>query len=233
MVAARSVEADASGGRRGGRIVKAIGLRLILQTAVLAVAFAVSGHAQERLAPAKGGLEAKLEYCKTCHGLSGQGYLGYFAMPRLAGQQPEYIEAQLRAFIERRRTNPIMFNVAHVLSPSMLTALANHFKNLNPRPFGGAPRGSIAAGKRIYEEGLPEANVPACSACHGTEGKGQNEIPRLAGQVYEYMVGQLTGWKKERGQGSAVDTSAIMAPTAHNLTRSQVEAVAAYVSYLQ
>jgi cytochrome c553 len=228
-----SVEADASGGRQGGPIVSATGLRLILQTAILAVAFSATGHAQERLAPAKGGLEAKLEYCKTCHGLSGQGYLGYFAMPRLAGQQPEYIEAQLRAFIERRRSNPVMRNVAHVLNPSMITALAMHFKNLNPKPFGGAPRGSIAAGKRIYEEGLPESNVPACSACHGTEGKGQNEIPRLAGQVYEYMVGQLTGWKSERGQGTAVDTSAIMAPTAHNLTRSQVEAVAAYVSYLQ
>ncbi len=233
MVAACSVELDASGGRRGGRNVKATGVRLILQTAVLAMAFSVSGQAQERMAPAKGGLEAKLEYCKTCHGLSGQGYLGYFPMPRLAGQQPEYIEAQLRAFIERRRTNPIMFNVAHVLSPSMLTALATHFRGLNPKPFGGAPRGSIATGKRIFEEGLPESNVPACSACHGTEGKGQNEIPRLAGQVYAYTVGQLTGWKAERGQGSAVDTSAIMAPTAHNLTRSQVEAVAAYVSYLQ
>jgi cytochrome c553 len=233
MVAARSVEADASNGGRGGRIVSAIGLRLILQTAILAVAFSVSGHAQERLAPAKGGLEAKLEYCKTCHGLSGQGYLGYFAMPRLAGQQPEYIEAQLRAFIERRRSNPVMQNVAHVLSPSMVTALAMHFKNLNPKPFGGAPRGSIATGKKIYEEGLPEANVPACSACHGNEGKGQNEIPRLAGQVYPYLVGQLTGWKQQRGQGTAVDTSAIMAPTAHNLTRSQVEAVAAYVSYMQ
>lgn len=212
---------------------KATGLRLILQTAVLAMAFSVSGHAQERMAPAKGGLEGKLEYCKTCHGLSGQGYLGYFPMPRLAGQQPEYIEAQLRAFIERRRTNPIMFNVAHVLSPSMVTALATHFRHLNPAPFGGAPRGSIATGKKIYEEGLPEANVPACSACHGNEGKGQNEIPRLAGQVYEYMVGQLTGWKQQRGHGTAVDTSAVMAPTAHNLTRSQVEAVAAYVSYLQ
>jgi cytochrome c553 len=233
MAGAFSRAADPSGGRRGGGAVKGIGLRQTLLTAALALGFSVSGHAEDMVAHAKGGLEAKLEYCKTCHGLSGQGYLGYFPMPRLAGQQPEYIEAQLRAFIERRRTNPIMFNVAHVLSPSMLTALATHFRGLNPKPFGGAPRGSIAAGKRIYEEGLPDSNVPACSACHGTEGKGQNEIPRLAGQVYAYTVGQLTGWKTERGQGSAVDTSAIMAPTAHNLTRSQVEAVAAYVSYLQ
>ncbi len=211
---------------------KAIGLKLIVQTAVLAVAFSAAGHAQERMAHATGGLEAKLEYCKTCHGLSGQGYLGYFPMPRLAGQQPEYIEAQLRAFIERRRANPVMRNVAHVLSPSMISALANHFSHLNPPPFGGAPRGSIAQGKKIYEEGLPESNVPACSACHGAEGHGQNEIPRLAGQLYPYMVGQLTGWAKQRGQGTSVDTSAIMAPTAHNLTRSQVEAVAAYVSNL-
>src|ERR1700693_3665721 len=69
-------------------------------------------------------LEAKIAYCKTCHGVSGQGFRGSFPMPRLAGQQPEYLENQLQAFIERRRTNPVMFNVAHVLSPSMLTALA-------------------------------------------------------------------------------------------------------------
>jgi cytochrome c553 len=203
-------------------------LRAILYAIGLTVACSVTSHAQER-----GGIEAKIEYCKTCHGLSAQGYRGWFPMPRLAGQQPQYIENQLRAFIERRRTNPVMQNVAHVLSPSMVSALATHFKNLDPKPIGGAPRGSLALGKRIFEDGLPDANVPACAACHGLEGRGQNEIPRLAGQLYEYSVGQLTGWTKARGQGSAVDTSAIMAPTAHNLTRSQIEAVAAYVSYLQ
>ena len=175
---------------------------------------------------------AKLLYCKTCHGLSGQGYRGYFPMPRLAGQQPQYLENQLRAFVERRRTNPIMANVAHALSPSMISELAAHFRALDPKPIGGAPRQGLSLGKRIFDDGIPEANVPACSACHGAEGKGQNEIPRLAGQLYEYTVGQLTGWSKVRGQGSAVDTSAIMAPTAHNLTRSQIEAVAAYVSGL-
>jgi cytochrome c553 len=153
-------------------------------------------------------------------------------MPRLAGQPPQYTEDQLRAYIERRRTNPIMAKVAQVLSPSMISALAAHFKNIDPKPIGGAPRRSLALGKQIFADGLPESNVPACSACHGSEGKGQNEIPRLAGQLYEYTVGQLTNWSKVRGQGSAADNSAIMAPTARNLTRSQIEAVAAYVSYL-
>jgi cytochrome c553 len=205
-----------------------VGLHSVLRTAILATALCVafSGGA------AADEFQAKLLYCKTCHGLSAQGYRGYFPMPRLAGQQPQYVENQLRAFVERRRTNPVMANVAHALSPSMISALAAHFRTLDPKPIGGAPRHSVANGKSIFDDGIPEANVAACSACHGTDGHGQNEIPRLAGQLYEYTVGQLTGWAKVRGQGSAVDTSAIMAPTAHNLSRSQIEAVAAYVSNL-
>src|SRR3984893_14178334 len=112
---------------------KVIGLRLALQTAILTVVFSAAAQAEGKGAPAvpKRELEAKIAYCKTCHGLSGQGFRGAFPMPRLAGQQPEYLENQLQAFIERRRTNPVMFNVAHVLSPSMLTALAEQFKDLN------------------------------------------------------------------------------------------------------
>jgi cytochrome c553 len=213
---------------------KSISLQLALQTTVLAIVFSVAGRADDRgtAAFSKHGLQAKLEYCKSCHGLSGEGYRGYFPMPRLAGQQTKYLENQLRAFIERRRTNPVMFNVAHGLSPSMLTALAAHFKELNPKPLGGAPKELVAKGKPIYEDGLPEANVAACSACHGPEAKGQDEIPRLAGQLFPYTIKVLTNWSKERGQGPA-DTSAIMTPTAHNLTRSQIAEIAAYVSYLK
>ena len=217
-----------------GRVrLRRVDLRLALLGLALTVVCGVAAGARERMVPATGSLEAKLLYCKTCHGLQAQGYRGYLPMPRLAGQQPQYLENQLRAFIERRRTNPVMANVAHVLTPSMVSGLAENFENLDPPPIGGAPRHSLALGKEIFENGLPESNVPACSACHGAEGKGQNEIPRLAGQLYEYTVAQLSGWSKVRGQGTAVDTSAIMAPTAHNLTHAQIEAVAAYVSTLR
>ena len=214
------------------RRLRRLDLRLTLLGLALAAMYVVAAGAKERAVAARDGLEAKLLYCKTCHGLQAQGYRGYFPMPRLAGLQPQYMENQLRAFIERRRTNPIMANVAHVLNPPMVSVFASYFRNLDPSPIGGAPRRSLALGKQIYEEGLPESNVAACFACHGTDARGQNEIPRLAGQLYEYTVGQLTGWSKVRGQGTAVDTSAIMAPTAHNLTRAQIEAVAAYVSTL-
>ena len=212
-------------------MMKIVGLHSVLRTAILAVALSVALSQVVRADD----FQAKLLYCKTCHGLSGQGYHGYYPMPRLAGQQPQYIENQLRAFIEHRRRNAIMANVAHALSPSMLSALAHHFRDLNPPPLGGGgSRGEIATGRRIYEEGLPESNVPACSACHGPDAKGQDQIPRLAGQLPDYFSDKLVNWATERGQNSSMpDSSAVMGPTSHNLTKSQISAVAAYVSSLR
>src|SRR5664279_6239079 len=139
---------------------KAINLQSLFCAAIFAIVFTTAGQAKEKETAAfsKQEFQSKLEYCKTCHGLSGQGYHGYYPMPRLAGQQPKYIENQLRAFIERRRKNAIMANVAHALSPSMLSALAHHFRDLDPPPLNGGARGDVAAGKSIFEEGLPESN---------------------------------------------------------------------------
>jgi cbb3-type cytochrome c oxidase subunit III len=212
-------------------MMKIVGLHSALRTAILAAALSAGlsmvGRAED--------FQAKVTYCKTCHGLSGQGYHGYYPMPRLAGQQPKYIENQLRAFIEHRRKNEIMANVAHVLSPSMVSELARYFRELNPPPLGGGGSSSaIATGKRIFDEGLPESNVPACSACHGQDAKGQDQIPRLAGQLPDYFSSKLMNWGAERGQNSSMpDSSAVMGPTAHNLTKSQIAAVAAYVSSLR
>lgn len=215
---------------------KVSSIRLALPTVILAIAFSAAGQAKDldRADRSKGALPAKIEYCKTCHGLSGQGYRGFFPIPRLAGQQTEYIENQLAAFIERRRENKYMYDVAHVLSPATRAALAKHFRGLNAKPLGGAPRKLVAMGKKIYEEGVPETNVPACMACHGSEAKGQDAIPRLAGQLHDYFFNKLVNWNKERGQDPKhPDISAIMLPTSHNLTKSQIAEVAAYVSYLQ
>jgi cytochrome c553 len=215
---------------------KVFGLRLVLQTAVLAAVFSAVVHAEDKRTAdvSKPELDAKIAYCKTCHGVAGQGFRGSVPMPRLAGQQPEYIENQLQAFIEKRRTNPVMHNVAHVLSPSMLQGLAAHFKDLNPKPLGGAaPKQLVAEGRKIFEDGIG-ADVPACGSCHGADAKGRDAFPRLAGQLDDYIVRKLTNWDKERGQDPAKpDNSAIMEPIAHNLTQAQVKAVAAYLSYLE
>src|SRR3974377_48593 len=107
---------------------KRISLRMATLTAVIAVVFAASGYAQDKSSASATDREATLQYCEPCPGLSGQGFRGAFPMPRLAGQQPEYVENQLKAFTERRRNNPVMFNVAHALSPAMVAALTRQLK---------------------------------------------------------------------------------------------------------
>jgi cytochrome c553 len=212
---------------------KNAGARAGLAALILTFALVGAVSAQHRIS-LSGDLQSKISYCKDCHGVSAQGYNGYYAMPRLAGQQPEYLQNQLRAFIEHRRTNNIMFNVAHSLSPTMLSALAAHFASLHPPPIGGAPRQFVATGRKIFEDGMPEVNIAACAACHGPDATGSGQIPRLAGQLYPYMIKTLSNWDKERGRNPTVpDTSAIMSPVAHSLNKSQIEAVAAFVSTLR
>lgn len=214
------------------RVVRITGLRTGLLAFVLSAP--CGAICSDTSAAANSEIEAKLAYCQDCHGSSGQGYRGYFPMPRLAGQQTEYLKNQLQAFVEHRRTNNIMFNVAHSLSPAMIAALAADFRALNPQPLGGGPRNLVATGEKIFQDGVPDANVAACAACHGPEAQGSGEIPRLAGQLHDYVFNKLTNWSKERGLNPAKpDTAAIMSPVAHSLSRSQVEAVAAYLSYLK
>jgi cytochrome c553 len=209
--------------------------RTAIAAAVIAIA-STSAHAESKSAPGVSAqvLKAKTDYCKTCHGIEGQGFRGSFPMPRLAGQQPEYISHQLQAFIDKRRTNPVMFGVAHVLDPAaMVKALSEYFRSLDPKPLGGALKGNAAEGKKIYEEGVPSANVPPCASCHGPDAKGADAFPRLAGQLPDYIFRKLTNWDKERGQKTdQPDNSAIMQPIAHDLTDAQIKAVAAYVSQL-
>jgi cytochrome c553 len=227
---------------RLGKLMRYRFCRLTRTGAVLpfaSVALVLAGGAQAETA-AKGAvptieLQAKIAYCENCHGVSARGFHGYYPIPRLAGQQPEYIKNQLEAFLEHRRTNNIMFNVAHVLSPAILDALTESFHNLNPKPLAtAAPEDVVAAGKKIYEEGITSSDVPPCAGCHGPEAKGDGQFPRLAGQLSDYVADKLTNWTSERGQNPAnPDASAIMAPIAHNLTQQQIKAVAAYLNHLE
>ena len=206
---------------------KASAQRSAWSLAILAFAFTGSTRAEDTVS--KQDIQAKLQYCEVCHGVSAQGYPGYYPIPRLAGQQVDYIKGQLQGFAEQKRTNNIMFNIGHVLSPAMISALATSFHDLDPKPIGGAPKELVAEGKKIYEEGIPSAKVAACASCHGHDARGNGQFPRLAGQLYGYVSLQLTNWSKERGEV----LSSVMAPIARALTDAQIRAVAAYVSNLE
>ena len=127
-----------------------------------------------------------------------------------------------------------MSKVAGVLSIQMIRAVAKHFSELDQKPFGGSTVELAAAGKALYEEGIPSSDIQSCAACHRPDAKGDGACPRLAGQLPDYTVRTLVNWSKERGQDpNKSDTSAIMAPIAHALTSAQILAIAAYLGGLK
>jgi cytochrome c553 len=199
------------------------GLKLIVQAAALAILMPAAAHA--------GDVNAKLELCQSCHGLSYQGYWGYLVTPRLAGQTPEYIKSQLQAFAERKRERGIFFNMArtHRVPAGMQDALANRFQGMHFKPLGGGPKHLVETGRKIYADGIEGEDVPACASCHGKSAEGQDVNPRLAGQAYRYIVRELTRWKDARGQGTEQGAPK---KKPHTLSPAEIEAVAAYVSYL-
>jgi cytochrome c553 len=213
---------------------KIVGLQLFFPAAILVIAISLtdgaSGLDRGKAARVRVHPEGKIGYCMDCHGMSGQGYHGYLIMPRLAGQTPEYIENQLRAFAERTRGRGLFINMArvHGLSPDLRSSLAAQFGGFNPRTFGGGPRNAAENGRKIFEEGIPEANIPACAACHGPEGQGEGPNARLAGQLFPYTVNTLKNWSRDR----TGDSASIMAPIARSLSQPDIVAVAAYVSNL-
>ena len=111
---------------------RAVSIRLALQTAILA-ALPLAALASD-MGTSVPGYEAKLSFCQDCHGVEGQGFLGWYTIPRLANQQPQYILNQLRAFVTRNRENNIaipMYRV-HNAAPELGRALAAHFNKLQP-----------------------------------------------------------------------------------------------------
>jgi cytochrome c553 len=40
-------------------------------------------------------------------------------------------------------------------------------------------------------DGMPEANIASCYACHDPNGEGVRDIPRLGGLAYSYLKARL------------------------------------------
>jgi cytochrome c553 len=166
--------------------------------------------------------------CSSCHGPGGHSISSTF--PRLAGQQKDYLIAQLTAFRDHKRADPhaqtYMWGMAARLSDPAIAALAAYYAAQPPVP--GAPDNSpeAVAGRKIYTEGIAAQKVPACALCHGEKGAGNGPIPRLAGQHNAYIERQLEAF------ASNARANQIMHENSKNLTVEQIRDVAAYVRSL-
>jgi cytochrome c553 len=196
---------------------------LLIPIAVLGISCIAPASAQESDAR-----KLATEVCASCHGPRGDSVSPAF--PRLAGQQTQYLEGQLKAFRDRTRADPMaqayMWGMTSQLDDGTIKKLSAYYSAQKPVPGKTANARLAQQGKAIYEAGIPAAKVQACVTCHGKNAEGNSAFPRLAGQHAEYLVKQLVLFKSSLREGSN-------APIMHNISTGmsfeQMEAVSAYL----
>ena len=166
------------------------------------------------------------ERCSLCHGKGGESASAIY--PRLAGQHADYIARQLADFKSGKRASETMKPQAESLTPEEMAALGAYFA-MRTAGARRAQDGDLAAvGKYVFAKGNRYSGVPACASCHGPQGHGTAQLPRLAGQHPRYVEDQLKQFnKRER-----TNDNAVMHMVASKLTELETHAVAEYVATL-
>jgi cytochrome c553 len=163
--------------------------------------------------------------CGTCHGPDGNSTNPKY--PRLAGQNPNYLATQLKAFRSQTRGDPdaigYMWGMAAELDDATIQALAAYYAGQKAEPSASAASPTITRGREIYAQGVAAQGVPACSSCHGPDAHGLQDFPRLAGQHAQYVLKQLGSFQ------SNMRNVAIMHGVAQNLNLGDMDAVAAFL----
>jgi cytochrome c553 len=162
----------------------------------------------------------KAESCTPCHGADGNSQAPLF--PIIAGQTARYIFLQLRDFKEGRRIEPQMEPFVKDLTREDMFDLGAFFaaQKVRPRPF--------APDEARTERGKAKAAAALCTMCHLGGFMGQNEIPRVAGQYYEYLVKQMQDFKSGRRSNDA----GTMAGVSKTLSNEDIDDLAHYLAGL-
>ena len=169
--------------------------------------------------------------CSKCHGPSGNGVSISPLFPILAGQNPVYIDTELKLLRQHGRSDPharaFMWGISHALTDEQIQGLAQYFSS-QPAVSGkpSANPALAAKGKEIYENGVAEPKVVKCAQCHGEVGAGTNNVPRLQGQHPDYMGLQLHSYRDKLG------ANILMQRNVANITDDQIAAVIEYISTL-
>ncbi len=162
--------------------------------------------------------------CFLCHGMTGESSTELY--PRLAGQHPRYLEKQLKDFRAGRRIGGSMEKMAADLNDADIVGLAVFFSMQRSGAVVAADPVLIAPGRTLFLAGNPGAGWPACASCHGEKGAGTENLPRLAGQLPDYLVRQLRNFRNR----VRTNDNEVMHAIAERLSETEIQAVSAYLS---
>jgi cytochrome c553 len=187
--------------------------RLALSVMLLCVPFAMAADVEAG--------RRKSQVCAACHGADGNARLP--GVPSLAAQPAMHTFLQLVQFRAKRRGDAQMSPFSEKLSDGDMRDIAAYYAAQAARPSEiQLDQAKAALGARL-------AQMHFCGSCHMPDMSGQNQIPRLAGQNYEYLVKQLRRLKS----GARRDIDGTMASAAQALSEQDIENVSHFLSGLK
>jgi cytochrome c553 len=165
--------------------------------------------------------QQKAQVCAACHGVDGNSTIPQ--NPILAGQTARYLYLQIRDFKEGKRKDPVMSPMVANLSRKDMLDIAAYYAAQKPNGQNSTGNVSLAGrGKQVADAAL-------CTMCHLGGFSGQNEVPRVAGQHYEYIRKQLLDFKNKNRTNDAGNMTAVM----RTISDEDIDALAAYIANLK
>ena len=167
----------------------------------------------------------KAAVCSACHGANGNSVNAEW--PSLAGLGADYIAEQLKNFKEGKRSNPVMMPIVATLSADDFADLGAYFDSLSNTGLEADPS-YWEAGQKLYRGGDQSRGIPACMACHGPTGAGNEpaKFPALRGQHSVYLVKQLNDYASG---ARSTGPNGIMQTIAKRLSPDDVRNLASYI----
>lgn len=192
------------------------------------LALTISGAIVSNSALPAGNVEAgatKAVVCHACHGANGNSANPEW--PSLAGLGADYISEQLKNFKDGKRTNPVMMPNVATLSAVDMADLGAYFDSL-PNTGLEADPSYWQAGEKLYRGGDPARAIPACMACHGPTGRGNEpaKFPALGGQQSVYLAKQLNDYASG---ARTTGPNGIMETIAKRLSPEDIRNLASYL----
>jgi cytochrome c553 len=208
-----------------------MGLQAIMKRLWI-IAATLSGAIAGNSALAAGNAEAgatKAVVCQACHGANGNSVNPEW--PSLAGIGADYLAEQLKNFKEHKRDNPVMMPNAASLSPDDMADLGAYFDSQINTGLEADPS-YWKAGEKLYRAGDKDRAIPACMACHGPTGHGNEpaKFPALRGQHSVYVVKQLNDYASG---ARTTGPNGIMPAIAKRLSAEDIRNAASYLQGLR
>lgn len=174
--------------------------------------------------------EKKNAMCVGCHGIVGYktGFPEVHRVPKLYGQNAQYIATALAEYKQGDRKHPSMRAVAQTLTAQDMADLGAYFASIAPG--GTAPSAQEPA---VAANAAALVERAGCPACHGANFNKPVDpsYPKLAGQHGDYLYAALkayqTGDKALFGRGNP-----IMGAMVKQLSAEQLQALAQYIGGL-